>query len=160
MDIMRHLECFLAVGEERHFGRAAERLGMEQPPLSQRIRRMEKELGAQLFDRGGGRVSLTTAGHVLMNEAPKLLKNYRRMRTLVSRAAASTDGEPPRPWTQIHLSGSSSHIRTAARLIARSTSRNRVWGAWTKTAMAWRRPSGHSHTATSFTQPGRNPVLP
>src|SRR5215467_7238885 len=102
MDIMRHLECFLAVGEERHFGRAAKRLGMEQPPLSQRIRRMEREFGAQLFDRGGGQVTLTPAGHVLMGEAPELLKRYRRMRTLVRRAAAGESAEAPRPWSEIY----------------------------------------------------------
>lgn len=99
---MRHLECFLAVGEERHFGRAAQRLGMEQPPLSQRIRRMERELGAQLFDRGGGRVTLTAAGHVLMREAPRLLQQYRRMRTLVLRAAENETEEPPRPWASLY----------------------------------------------------------
>jgi DNA-binding transcriptional LysR family regulator len=99
---MRHLECFLAVGEERHFGRAAERLGMEQPPLSQRIRRLEKELGAELFDRGGGQVSLTPAGHVLMKEAPELLRQHRRMRMLVKRAAESDRVDPPRPWSAIY----------------------------------------------------------
>lgn len=99
---MRHLECFLAVGEERHFGRAAERLGMEQPPLSQRIRRLEKDLGAELFDRGGGQVRLTAAGHVLMREAPELLKQHQRMRTLVERAAASDPVDPPRPWSAIY----------------------------------------------------------
>jgi DNA-binding transcriptional LysR family regulator len=102
MDIMRHLECFLAVGEERHFGRAAERLGMEQPPLSQRIRRLEKELGAELFDRSGKQVSLTAAGHTLMLEAPELLRRYRRMRSLVERAASRELAEPPRPWSEIY----------------------------------------------------------
>jgi DNA-binding transcriptional LysR family regulator len=102
VDIMRHLECFLAVGEERHFGRAAERLGMEQPPLSQRIRRLEKELGAELFDRGGGQVSLTPAGHVLMKEAPELLRRHQRMRMLVKRAAETDRVDPPRPWSAIY----------------------------------------------------------
>ncbi|WP_460499439.1 LysR family transcriptional regulator [Glycomyces tarimensis] len=99
---MRHLECFLAVGEERHFGRAAVRLGMEQPPLSQRIRRLEKELGAELFDRSGQQVALTAAGHTLMREAPELLRRYRRMRTLVERAASQGQEEPPRPWSAIY----------------------------------------------------------
>lgn len=99
---MRHLECFLAVGEERHFGRAAERLGMEQPPLSQRIRRLEKELGAELFDRSGKQVSLTAAGHTLMIEAPELLRRYRRLRTLVERAGSQERTDPPRPWSEIY----------------------------------------------------------
>lgn len=75
---------------------------MEQPPLSQRIRRLERELGAQLFDRGGGQVSLTAAGHVLMREAPELLRRYRRMRTLVGRAAADEAADPPRPWSSLY----------------------------------------------------------
>ncbi|MEU6250690.1 LysR family transcriptional regulator [Glycomyces sp. NPDC047010] len=99
---MRHLECFLAVGEERHFGRAAERLGMEQPPLSQRIRRLEKELGAELFDRSGGQVALTAAGDVLMREAPALLRQHQRMRSLVARAAATDPADPPRPWSALY----------------------------------------------------------
>ncbi|WP_335990644.1 LysR family transcriptional regulator [Glycomyces sp. MUSA5-2] len=99
---MRHLECFLAVGEERHFGRAAERLGMEQPPLSQRIRRLEKELGAELFDRSGGQVALTAAGDVLMREAPALLRQHQRMRSLVKRAAEADPADPPRPWSAIY----------------------------------------------------------
>ncbi|MFB9662390.1 LysR family transcriptional regulator [Glycomyces mayteni] len=99
---MRHLECFLAVGEERHFGRAAERLGMEQPPLSQRIRRLEKELGAELFDRRGGQVALTAAGDVLMREAPALLRQHQRMRSLVTRAAGTDPADPPRPWSALY----------------------------------------------------------
>lgn len=75
---------------------------MEQPPLSQRIRRLERELGAQLFDRGGGQVSLTAAGHVLMREAPELLRRYQRMRTLVRRAADTDEAEPPRPWSALY----------------------------------------------------------
>ena len=99
---MRHLECFLVAGEECHFGKAAARLGMEQPPLSRRIKRLEEELGVELFDRSGRQVSLTAAGHSLMREAPELLKSYRRLRTLVSRAAAEERPEPPRPWSEIY----------------------------------------------------------
>ncbi len=66
MDI-RRLRCFLMVAEELHFGRAAQRLGMSQPPLSMAIRQFEEELGAQLFKRTTRSVELTPAGQSLVD---------------------------------------------------------------------------------------------
>ena len=63
---IRQLTCFVAVAEERHFGRAAERLHMAQPALSLLIRQLEEHLGARLLDRTTRRVDLTPAGQALL----------------------------------------------------------------------------------------------
>lgn len=71
---LRRLEYFIAVAEELHFGRAAERLNMAQPPLSRQIIQLEAELEATLFDRGRGQTTLTQAGEALLRRAREMLK--------------------------------------------------------------------------------------
>lgn len=75
MDI-RHLQSFLAVAEERHFGRAAERLHLAQPSLTQRIQQLEQELGTSLLDRTTRRVDLTPAGELFLDRAAVLIGEF------------------------------------------------------------------------------------
>lgn len=89
---LRQLRYFVAVAEERHFGRAAARLHMTQPPLSQAIQSLEAALGTALFARTRRSVALTPAGVALLPEARRLLQHAAALPELVRRAASGATG--------------------------------------------------------------------
>lgn len=84
---LRLLRYFVAVAEERHFGRAASRLHMAQPPLSQQIRKLESQLGVDLIDRTRRPIELTDAGQALFQEAQLALVHSERAFAAARRAA-------------------------------------------------------------------------
>src|SRR5437763_689538 len=83
---LRHFRYVIAVAEELHFGRAAERLNMSQPPLSHQIRLLEEELGVKLFERTKRHVQITEAGIRLVDEARKVLAQVDRAAKVTSRS--------------------------------------------------------------------------
>jgi DNA-binding transcriptional LysR family regulator len=88
---LRHLRYFVAVAEELHFGRAAERLGIKQPPLSLQIRQLERQLGTFLFHRLTRGVELTETGALLLDESRGILDQVERVKAGVqSRARGET----------------------------------------------------------------------
>lgn len=89
---LRHLRYFVAVAEEQHFTRAAQRLQMAQPPLSQAIRQLERELGTQLLHRTTRQVSLTAAGELFYERAGAILADVDRASTDAVRAAGGELG--------------------------------------------------------------------
>ncbi|MFE5480928.1 LysR family transcriptional regulator [Streptomyces sp. NPDC056527] len=90
----RELRYFVAVAEELHFGRAAQRLGIAQPPLSRAIQQLERRLGAVLLDRTSRTVALTEAGSVLLAEGRAALGAVDAAERRTRRAALSATGRP------------------------------------------------------------------
>lgn len=89
---LRHLRYFLAVAEEKHFGRAAERLHMAQPPLSSQIKQLENILGTVLLERTTRRVELTDAGALLMERARQILADVEAAKVDVAEVGRGAAG--------------------------------------------------------------------
>ncbi len=89
---LRHLRYFIAVAEEAHITRAADRLGMQQPPLSRQIRGIERELGVQLFRRKARGVELTPPGRALLDDARAILSQVDRAVETTRRTARGVQG--------------------------------------------------------------------
>ncbi|WP_104180450.1 LysR family transcriptional regulator [Arthrobacter sp. B0490] len=95
------LQSFVAVAEELHFGAAADRLNMTQPPLSRQIQILEREVGSQLFDRSSRRVELTAAGNALLPSARQILDLAARTELDVRRVADGDAGSVTISYTAI-----------------------------------------------------------
>jgi DNA-binding transcriptional LysR family regulator len=89
---LRHIRYFLAVAEERNFTRAAARVGIGQPPLSQQIRDLEREVGTPLFRRIPSGAELTEAGRAFLEEALTILRHAEEAKTAARRAARGETG--------------------------------------------------------------------
>lgn len=89
---LRQLRYFVALADELHFGRAAERLGIAQPALTQQMQRLEADLGVSLLDRSQRRVQLTAAGTVLLEEGRRVLRQAERAVSLTERAGRGEIG--------------------------------------------------------------------
>ncbi len=95
------LQSFVAVAEELHFGAAADRLNMTQPPLSRQIQILEKELGSQLFSRSSRKVKLTAAGSMLLPSARQILDLAVKTELDVRRVSAGKAGSVTIAYTAI-----------------------------------------------------------
>lgn len=89
---LRQIEYFIVVAEELHFGRAAMRLQMTQPPLSQQILQLERELGVKLFERSKRHVELTSAGKVFLQEIRNVLTKIEQAKVAALRAQMGMTG--------------------------------------------------------------------
>ena len=107
---VQHLRCFVAVAEELHFGRAAERLHLTPSPVSRSVKELERELGTELFVRRYHAVALTTSGQALVEPARELLKAFVKLKETARAASGNlprvfrlggTHPSPPEPMDAV-----------------------------------------------------------
>ncbi len=98
---LRQLECFVAVAEELHFGRAAARLRMTQPPLSRQVQMLERSLGVSLFERSSRVVTLAAAGRSFLRDARHLLEFSTRAALQARRTASGATGHVTLGFTAV-----------------------------------------------------------
>lgn len=98
---LQQMNCFVAVAEELHFGRAAERLCMSQPPLSRQIQLLEHALGVQLFERTSRSVRLTVAGQVFLGDARRLLNLAKQAAATAQRTSKGEAGRVTIGFTSV-----------------------------------------------------------
>ena len=131
---LRHVRYFLVVAEELHYGRAAKRLHMAQPPLSRAIRRLESELGVRLLERTSRSVLLTAAGRVFAEEAREILSGV-EFAIREARSAAAAEGAtirlgcvPHAPIDRLHrfLTGLRAIVPGAHTLVQHAASDDQV----------------------------------
>ena len=127
---LRLFRYFVAVAETLHFTRAAELLGIAQPPLSQQIKKLECDLNVQLFRRSKRKVELTEAGEVFLEHARATLRAAEQAVEQARRAAAGKEG------------------RLAIGMVSSVTYEDLVSAAAADQAIAYRRDSHRFHTAT------------
>jgi DNA-binding transcriptional LysR family regulator len=89
---LRHLRYFVAVGEEEHFGRAAQRLRVAQPALSRQIQDLEREIGFKLFDRLSRGVKISSTGRLFLDEARRILQQLNEATERAKRVARGQSG--------------------------------------------------------------------
>lgn len=111
---LRHLRYFVAVAEEEHITRAAARLGIQQPPLSQQIKLLEQEIGVDLFSRSPRRIALNAAGKVFLSDARRILAQVEEAVARVRQFDMGKEGT-----VMVGLTGSSSMNPRVARIIRR-----------------------------------------
>jgi DNA-binding transcriptional LysR family regulator len=136
---LRHLRYFRAVAEELHFGRAAQRLLIAQPPLSQQIRQLERELGVDLLTRSTRSVELTPAGAAFLERTVTILAAVDDAADLARRVSDGTTGR-----ITIGCVGSATYsvlprlVRTLADLLPDVDVRVRSWPQWDGGRSTWR----------------------